>query len=112
MPVFAYTSGAAGIATGTLSATFCLLLLTTGPAWFRRMRRVIHVGRVTRRSARRTFLWRSFGSSLGLIVNGTLVVVGVHDDMVANVCVLTGIALLIFQAGSLLALRMRRRPAG
>jgi hypothetical protein len=112
MPVFMYASSAASIASGTLTGAFFLLSLTTRPASFRRMRRIFHVGRVTKRGARRAFLWRSFGSSLGVVVNGTLVVLGVDDATVARLCVFTGAALVIFQFGSLFALRARRSPAG
>jgi hypothetical protein len=77
------------------------------------MRRIFHIGRVAKHGARRTFLWRSFGSGLGLVVYGTLVVLGVHDETVARLCVFAGAALVIFQFGSLFAaLRARRSPAG
>jgi hypothetical protein len=112
MAVFLYASGAAGIASGTLSAALYLLMLRTGPAWSRRVRRILHIGRVTKHGPRRAFLWRSFGSGLGLVVNSTLAVLAVHEETVATLCVFTGAALLIFQFGSLSALLARRRLAG
>jgi len=112
MRVLTYAVGAACIASGALSAALFLLWLTTGPGWFRRLGHVSRVGRVTMRGARRAFFWRSFGSGLGLVVTGTLLVLSVHDETVGLLCAVASTALVIFQFGSLFAFRARRRPAG
>ena len=53
--------------------------------------------------------WRDFGSALGTLLVGILLLLGVHDKTASRLGTIAVTALLIWQLGSMLMSRARRR---
>lgn len=110
MSVLMYVIGGASIAVGVLAAGRYLLSLTTGARWPRRLRRVARISPATKPGARRR-AWNDFGGSLGLVLVGTLLLLGVNDATARWLGAIAGTALLISQLGSIHASYAQRRSA-
>ena len=94
---------------GGLAAGRYLLSLVTGPAW-PRLRHVACISPATKPGARRG-AWNGFGSSLGLLLVGTLLLLSVNDKTASRLGAIAATALLIWQLGSILMSHAQRRSA-
>jgi hypothetical protein len=107
MSVLIYAVGGVSIAVGALTAGRYLLSLTSGPAWLRRVARIRPATKL--RSRRRA--WNEFGTGLGSVLTGTLLVLTVDDAAVGRLTLIALITLLIWQLASGLAFHVQRRSA-
>jgi hypothetical protein len=110
MSVLMYVIGGGSIAVGVLAAGRYLLSLTTGAAWHRRLRHAARISPAAKPGARRE-AWNNVGSSLGLVLVGTLLLLGVNDETARWAGAIAATALLIWQLGSMLRSHAQRRSA-
>ena len=108
MSVLFYVVGSVSIAVGALTAGRSLLSLTSGPAWYTRLRRWARIRPATKPRARRR-AWNDFGIRLGSVLTGALLVLSVGDPAVGQLTLIALIALLAWQLASGLTHHVQRR---